>query len=214
MKAPGQQVGEVRDENARTIDIVPTILDAIGAETAFAFDGHSLLDESPFPDVTTVEPLDETGVDRMSSDLQPLLDLAARHAQNFPRGDGWDAVFAVGDHAQWIDLPERDLPLEASGQGYSTSIDQRAFLADIDLDYGVVPMRVSGTMTVPPGSEPAELVVSLNGTLAGVGGGFDRQDDGTYTWSALLGPHFVDGRNDVRVYHPVGDGFIEVTVTD
>ena len=46
IKAPGQTTGEVRDESAQTIDVLPSIVDLLDAEVDWKFDGHSLFDGS------------------------------------------------------------------------------------------------------------------------------------------------------------------------
>ena len=45
VKLPGQREGEVDEAAARTVDVVPTIADAIGAEIPWEVDGESLLGE-------------------------------------------------------------------------------------------------------------------------------------------------------------------------
>jgi hypothetical protein len=47
VKLPGQRVGRTDRETARTIDIVPTIADAIGLPSGWSFDGRSLLARRP-----------------------------------------------------------------------------------------------------------------------------------------------------------------------
>jgi arylsulfatase A-like enzyme len=47
VKLPGQRVGRIDRETARTTDIVPTIADAIGLQSGWSFDGRSLLARRP-----------------------------------------------------------------------------------------------------------------------------------------------------------------------
>ena len=46
IKAPGQMEGEVVDDTAMTIDVLPSIVDLLDAEVDWDFDGHSLYDGS------------------------------------------------------------------------------------------------------------------------------------------------------------------------
>ena len=46
VKAPGQSTGETRDDSAQNIDVLPSIVDLLGAEVDWEFDGHSLFDDS------------------------------------------------------------------------------------------------------------------------------------------------------------------------
>jgi hypothetical protein len=44
VKTPGQRRGRVDDRSARIVDIVPTVVDVLGIQTSWKFDGRSLLD--------------------------------------------------------------------------------------------------------------------------------------------------------------------------
>lgn len=44
MKLPGQRQGEVVDRIVETVDVLPTILDAVGAKSSLRLDGRSLID--------------------------------------------------------------------------------------------------------------------------------------------------------------------------
>jgi hypothetical protein len=48
--------------------------------------------------------------------------------------------------------------------------------------------------------EPPEVLVAVNGTVAGSMGAFSASDGGGRTFFALLGPFFVDGANTVEAY--------------
>ena len=48
VKVPGQRVGEVSERNAETIDVLPTVVDALGGRLVESVDGVSLFDsEAP-----------------------------------------------------------------------------------------------------------------------------------------------------------------------
>ncbi|MEQ1786382.1 MAG: sulfatase-like hydrolase/transferase [Acidimicrobiales bacterium] len=77
IKAPGQRDGEVRDDPAQSIDLLPTLVDLLDIETTWEFDGHSLLDGSK----ATVDPLVGTAV-------EPLFDVVRAHEAHSPRAAG------------------------------------------------------------------------------------------------------------------------------
>ena len=82
IKAPGQTAGEIRDDSAQTIDIVPSIVDLLGIDVddEWEFDGHSLYDGSE----SEVAP-------RVSSDVDEVVAIAERRADSSPAttGSGW-----------------------------------------------------------------------------------------------------------------------------
>ena len=77
IKAPGQIEGEVRDDPASTADVLPSIVDLLGVETGWRFDGHSLFDGS--------EPKFDR---RVTSDVEAAFEVAARQAAQFPARRG------------------------------------------------------------------------------------------------------------------------------
>ncbi|MDQ3176866.1 MAG: sulfatase-like hydrolase/transferase, partial [Actinomycetota bacterium] len=96
IKAPGQTTGEVRDEAADTIDVLPSLVDLLdvslaSADEEWTFDGHSLYDGS--------EP---TSPRVVTSDVAGLDALAQRQAARFPRGDDWRGLAAVGRHGTLV----------------------------------------------------------------------------------------------------------------
>src|SRR5690606_20111023 len=86
VKAPGQTEGEVRDDPASTVDVLPSIVDLLGIEVAWDFDGHSLFDGS------------EPGFERkVTTGVDAAMRVAAGHAAQYPRGEGWADLAAVGE---------------------------------------------------------------------------------------------------------------------
>ena len=191
VKVPGQTTGEVRDDSAQTIDVLPSIVDLLGAEVTWEFDGHSLFDGSS----ATVEP-------RVSEDVDAVLDIAARRGTEFPYGDDWIGLAAVGDNG---DLVGRDVAEFETGtvSDYTASIDQRSQFADLPTDDGEMPFVISGTVDGP--DEPPELLVAVNGRLAGVTGGY-VQTGGRWTFIAYLADLYRPGSNEVAVYEPRRSG--------
>jgi hypothetical protein len=185
VKAPGQRAGEVRDEPASTLDVLPSIVDLLGIETEWDFDGHSLFDGS---EASTERPV--------TSDVDAAFDVAARQAALFPRGEGWDDLAAVGEAEDLVGRSVDELELGAPSQ-LAVSFDRRDLLADLSLS-GQVPYSLRGAVT---GSEaaPPELAVALNGTVSGTIGGY-RPDGGRWLFSGLMANYFVEGANEVVAY--------------
>jgi hypothetical protein len=185
-KAAGQTTGEVRDTPASTVDVLPSLVDLLGIDTGWRFDGHSLFDGS------------EPRIDRMvTSDVEAAFEVAARAAALFPRGEGWDDLAAVGEGE---DLVGRSVSeVEAGGpSGLSVTFGRRELLANLSVDSGPVPYSLRGLLR---GSDttPPELAVALNGTFAGTIGGY-RPDGDSWKFSGLMANYFIDGPNEVVAY--------------
>jgi hypothetical protein len=186
IKAPGQNGGEVRDDPASTVDVLPSLVDLLDIEADWSFEGHSLFDGS------------EPKIERLlTSDVQAVFDVAARQAAQFPRGQGWDDLAAVGQGEDLVGRPVSDYVAGAPSD-LTLRFDRRDLLANLSLT-GEVPYSLRGWLTGSDGTPP-ELIVALNGTLAGAIGGY-RPDGDSWLFSGLMANYFVDGPNDVVAYH-------------
>ncbi|HEX6423495.1 MAG TPA: sulfatase-like hydrolase/transferase [Acidimicrobiales bacterium] len=186
IKAPGQTEGEVRDDPASTIDILPSLVDILDIDADWTFDGHSLFDGS------------EPEHDRvLTTDLESAFEVAARHNAQFPRGDGWDDLAAVGEARDLVGRPLAELEL-GEPVDLAVTFDRQNLLDDLAVTSGMVPYSLHGTVR---GSEatPPELVVALNGTVAGTIGGY-RPDGDSWRFTGLMANYFVDGPNEVTAY--------------
>jgi hypothetical protein len=191
IKAPGQTQGEVRDDSAQTIDVLPSIVDLLDADVDWDFDGHSLYDGS----VATTEP-------RVSTDVAAVLDIARRRGEEFPYGDDWIALAAVGDYGDLVGRRVDEFTLGAAS-AFTATIDQRAEFADLPTDDGEMPFAISGTVRGP--HDPPELLVAVNGEFAGVVGGY-VPDGADWTFIGYLADLYRDGSNDVAIYEARRDG--------
>jgi hypothetical protein len=201
IKAPGQADGEVRDDPATTLDVMPSIVDLLDVRVDHRFDGHSLFDDSEPPD------------DRLlTSDVDAALEVAARRAEQFPHGEGWIGLAAVGVDGDLVGRRVDELVVGRSSD-LSWSLDERDALRDVSTTTGPVPLLIGGTVR-GTSDTPPELVVAVNGTLAGTIGGY-VPGDGGWRFDGLLAPILVDGANDVVAYevergsggvvlHPIG----------
>jgi hypothetical protein len=185
IKAPGQTAGEVRDDPASTVDVLPSLVDLLGIEADWTFEGHSLFDGS------------EPKIDRLvTSDVRAAFEVAGRQAAQFPRGEGWDDLAAVGEGEDLVGRAVADYEVGAPSE-LAVRFDRRHLLANLSLA-GEVPYSLRGSLTDGAGTPP-ELVVALNGTFAGTIGGY-RPDGDAWKFSGLMANYFVDGPNDVVAY--------------
>jgi hypothetical protein len=193
LKVPGQERPVVDDQVASTVDALPTLIDVLDIEVDWDLDGHSLLDGSR----RTVEP-------RVGTDIDGLLRAARQHAADFPMGDTWTDLAAVGEHAALVGRPVADIP-SGSPSELTWTPAQEASFRSLPTRRGQVPQILTGVIDTVDGRPPPPLVVAVNGTIAGVTGGYEPTRGG-WAFSAMLGPFFVDGANEVQAYAVGRDG--------
>lgn len=211
VKYPGQAVGRIVDVAVFGTDVLPTIVDVLDVDTDWAFDGMSLravTSDRPH------EPLkwccDGTGV---STDLNILFDQVERNHEWVPDQSSWVGVAGAGPYADMVGTSTDDLDITAS-DAYRWSLDLGADLGEIDLSQGMVQTLIKGRLESddPPGS--TDLVVALNDVVAGVAH-LTRDSATGGTIEGLLAEELVaDGRNDVQLYLPDGNGGWMTGVSD
>jgi hypothetical protein len=193
VKYPGQTTGKVDARDARTIDVLPTVADALGVKLPpnWHFDGRSLLshDQSRRPQkfATADGTITYPGIanpQHMASELATFLS---------PGGHPHDA-FRVGPYGALVGQPAAAL-VHASATG-SVTLDDGAAYASINLD-GVVPALLTATVT---GVDPGQwIAVALNGTIAGVGPAYEYNGD-TRVEAMLDDTLMRSGANTIDVY--------------
>lgn len=201
IKAPGQTDGEIRDDVAQTIDVVPSIVDLLDVDVSkrWKFDGHSLYDGS--------EPHTDPIV---SDDVDAVIDIAERRHDEFPFGDDWTAVAAVGDNG---DLVGRQVTAVESGDDsvYQVSFDQVGLFRSLPTDDGTMPFVLAGKIAGPSGDDPPpQLLAAVNGRFAGVVGEYQQDGDG-WAFTGYVADLYREGRNQVALYEVDRDG-ADVTV--
>jgi hypothetical protein len=186
LKGPGQVEGEVVDDSAQSIDVLPTLADLLDVELDWDFDGHSLLDGSQ----ATVEPVPGT-------DIAPLFELVRRHYAQLPAGDDWTALAAVGEHRDLVGRPLADLAVGEPSE-MSWQPDHEDAFGSLPTPDGRSPYVLRGIVTTTDGAAPPELVVSVNGTIAGALGGYTGE--GPWRFATVIAPLLQRGANDIRAY--------------
>jgi hypothetical protein len=186
IKAPGQTEGRIDGAPASTVDVLPSIIDLLGIETDWELEGHSLFDGS------------ERVIDRqVASGLEPALRLAAAHQAQFPRGEDWLSLAAVGEGEDLVGNRVGDYRV-AAPSSLRWQPDGAELLHDLSLARDPVPYILEGRVTGTE-SRPPELVVAVNGILAGTLGGYMADGD-AWRFTGYAGPLFRDGNNEVVAY--------------
>jgi hypothetical protein len=186
VKAPGQSEGVVDDAPASTVDILPSIIDLLDIETDWEMEGHSLFDGS------------EPSIDRhVQGGVEAPMLLAAAHEAQFPRGDDWVGLAAVGEGEDLVGTPVGAYRGGVASE-LSWVLEDEEVLEDLSLAVDRVPYVMEGTVSGGVG-RPPELVVAVNGTLAGTLGGYLADGD-SWSFTGYVAPFFEDGRNEVVAY--------------
>jgi hypothetical protein len=197
IKAPGQRTGEVRDDPASTLDVLPSLIDVLDIDADWEMDGHSLFDGS--------EPTHDRALgDRTFEDVRAYME---RQREFVTDGEDWTSVVAIGDHA---DLVGSRVDVHDVGEPSPLSwrYDHADELADPAAAGGGAPVLMTGWVA---GSDepPPDLVVALDGVIAGTIGGYGREDD-VWIFTGLLGPEVEGGADEVIAYEVERD---DTTIT-
>ncbi len=200
LKAPGQRKGTIDDTLARTIDIVPTVAGAIGADVPWELDGLSLADKPVSDRPLELENLRGGGVE-----LTPTEFVSARDEALLDRiellGDGIAGLYGIGPSAelhgrQVAELAGPDSDAEA------TIIDG-ASARDYEPGADVMPARVAGTVDGVAAGDP--LAIAMNGSVAATTYAYEGEY-GT-EFSAMIPPRLLKaGDNEVQVLAIDGKG--------
>jgi hypothetical protein len=206
IKEPGVTDGEVRDDNALLIDVLPSIVDLLDIETDWAFDGRSLFGDEPEPDTKPV--VYSTGPGTVPLGLDGVMDVVERNLRWLPFGEDVRSIAAVGELGGLVGRPVETLDVVGDSDA-RWSVDQAWQLVNWHPDEdGVVPLLWQGTVTMPDGvSPPPEMLAVVNGRVAGVVGGFGIGVNGPDQFSAVIaGDQLVVGANDVSLLVPIDGG--------
>jgi hypothetical protein len=195
VKYPGQRRGRVDGRVAKTIDILPTIAEVIGARAPWVLDGRSLLAARVARDVTVMR---EGGVVASDSDAvqSGVLEAARRNAALF--GVGGSSMYRLGPYRQLVgrSLSEfEELRLEDA----EVQIEDEGAYANVRLDSPTVPARIVGQIRRPSLEHGAPLAVAVNGRIAAMTRAFTAY--GQTRFAALVSEQqFRSGHNVVTIY--------------
>jgi hypothetical protein len=214
IKLPGQVEGETFDEPAFAIDVVPTIVDALDITTDWEFDGHSLLEiegtdypHEPIWYCCSREPA--------STDINVLFDQAQRNHEWVPDQGSWMGVAGSGAYADLVGSSVADLAPRASDD-LQWSLTQAGDLSDVSRASGFVQTFVSGRLQLPSGVEEDDLLLVVNGTVAGTGFVIRDSDTSGEIRGLLAEELLIDGPNEVAILvpDPEGDGWLTGAAAD
>ena len=199
IKAPGQKKGEVDDAYVETIDIVPTIFDVLNLDPKVKTDGKSAFsdevqqrDELRILIRNTFEEL-RIPADEFRAEREQII---ARNTRLFGSGkDGPARMFEIGPDPELIGQPA-----SAAGEPLDVELSYGPDYRRVDPDTGFVPVHVVAKVNGPD-RHPRDIVVAVNGTIAGTGNTFQLAEGDQSELVSVMVPEtaFRKGRNDVQV---------------
>lgn len=206
IKAPGQDRGEINDDNLMNVDIVPTIAEMLGIELPWEVDGLPArqVASGRDPDVKVVldhelnllEP--EDGESHLyleaNEGFQKLLE------ERPVEGSGPEAAWQRTEHRDLLREPIDHLDVSTAsepppGGGDAMEVTTAQSLEDLDTGEPL-PLEILGKTQLPP-----ETVVAygLNGQIAALTEVEPTMDD-NWAHALLLPDLFVDGENEMEAY--------------
>jgi hypothetical protein len=201
IKTPHQTGGGVDDYRAETIDVLPTIADALDIDVPWTTDGDSL-DSPDRPARTESQMNGAKGVVTFGVDGSEARAVAARKVEIF----GDDGPYGLTPPGQQDLLGARVASLDVEPAGSARGVvDRIAAYGDLDLQADGLPTTVTGSVDDGVGEEDHVVAVVVNGEVAAVTRTYESE--GTRAFYALVpAAAFVDGANDVELLLVDGTG--------
>jgi hypothetical protein len=200
IKFPFQKEGKISDENVETIDILPTIVDVLDAETGLIMDGRSLLSEqAPRPQKLAFHAYKDFLQYKSDPGGEAKYETLEWKLQNFKPSTGVDGLFRIGRHSGLVGLQISDLRVSEVGD-VDVKLDRPELYADVNPDSGFIPSQVSGTIqSAGPNLNP-DLAIVINGSIQAVTE-MNTGSENTYRFSAMVPEQsFKNGANSVSVF--------------
>ncbi|HVF04514.1 MAG TPA: sulfatase-like hydrolase/transferase [Frankiaceae bacterium] len=197
VKTPGQTTGATSDENAQSIDVLPTIADAMGVRLPFPVDGRSLLsgEDRPLAEPRTFyrEPEKVMKLDGVAGFAR----MKTRTVTQFARGENPDLrLYQVGQHGSLVGRAVTDLPA-GPPLGTRVSLREREAYGAVD-PKKELPAFGYGT-TEDESLRGKQVAIAVNGVIGTVGPAFEF--NGKTAFGGILPEQlFKAGANDVAVY--------------
>ena len=201
VRPPGGNGGTLNDANVETIDVLPTIADAIDVKVPWDIDGRSALGEPRASDEKHYQRFERDGYEPLPDDLLTF-DAGEGHSRlselvypSARKGDPAWWPYQIGAHAGLVGRSADDL---AVGDAVGTATLDTAFPAEIAQNASALPAWVSGHVERDRGGEePAVVALAVDGVIGAVVPTFDDSDSTAF--EAMLpepllgrGPHRLD----------------------
>jgi hypothetical protein len=203
IKQPHQRDGGVDDYRAETIDVLPTIADALGIDIPWSVDGVSLL-SGKRPERLESQINGSEGTVTFGVDGSEARAIAARKITHF--GVVGPYGLAPTGHADLLGVAVNSLTV-ARSDGYSAFVANPVNYRDVDISGAAAPTWVNGTVATPHAAyEHLVIGVAVNGRIVAVTR-TDETEGGNTAFGAMIPvDSLVDGHNDIALIFIEGAG--------
>jgi hypothetical protein len=164
IKQPGQKSGQIHDDDAELVDLLPTINKALGVDGKIPLDGAALtLDAKVERDTRVV--LERTRDNRIRRILYASAKLNGDRGSLDEKVRLLGSVYAVGGFGQLLGKPPAEY-LAGGGKRLSFSLDYPGLIDRVDASTGLVPGRITGTVTgLTDSGDLPYVALGVNGKL-------------------------------------------------
>lgn len=204
IKYPGQARGDVVDEPAFGIDIVPTVVDVLGVALDWEFDGTSLrhIEGIHRQHQPSWWCCDREGVD---PDLRVLAAQVERNHGWVPDQTSWLGVAGVAPYHDLIGRPVNQLPvLSDAGLAWNLNLGRSLTLAEQET--GHVQTYIGGRFSTTTEIESDWLLIAVNGRVAGMAWIIRDTPDGGRFGGLIAEELIADGPNRLELLARRTDG--------
>lgn len=166
VKLPGQKQGEINDRNVESIDLLPTLANALGVQIPWDIHGQIALDNS-IPERPCKEVRDVRGQSSVfPARFAGSTESAAQRRALFTQGNGWDAIYRIGPHPELIGRAIHSLPLLAHDKNktFRSFLENAHLFSALDPSANALPCHVHGHLEPAPRA-PVALAIALNGRI-------------------------------------------------
>ena len=198
IKLPFQDQGIISDRNVESIDILPTIIDALEINVDWKMSGQSALDTT-LPERSSKHIMAATN-EQFEIEAQSSLrtDSLARKTRAL-RSGAWIQMYGAQQYTHLIGRPV--IEFESIESDFRVALEGETFFNNVALDAGFILTDIRGQVTGQTQLIDSEfLAIGINGVISSVielGSRFEQ----TQNFSALVSEQsFRTGRNEVDVF--------------
>ncbi len=167
IKAPRQRKGVASDRNVESIDVLPTMAEALGISLPWSTDGQSMV--SPHAPERPLKRLDTAlaGTQTFEGHFPQRLESMRLLHQRFRDGrDPW-SLYRIGPHPELVGKPVASTPLGPPSSCRLSSF-QASLLANWPGDQRYAPCILSGTVDTAGAPLPVQIAIAVDGVVQGV----------------------------------------------
>ena len=207
VKRPGLPARHVNRSLARTLDVTPTVADALHVPLGYRADGRSAFSRAVRARRTvSIVKRDFSEVVRLSARTWTARRAAVvrRRLRELGSGD-WGSLFtAFGPHRELIGSQVADVRRAANARA---TLSLARSYARVHRASGVVPTQVAGRIRGSRPNHERDIAVAVNGRIAAVGRSFHLRGQAVESYSVMVPENSLrEGRNRIEVLEVADSG--------